>query len=184
MPGAYGEVLDLVLAYLPHAKHLGTVYVPAEVNTVFHRDQMVKAATERGMEMRVMAANSPTEVADAAMALATSGVDAITQITGNLTASAFPAIRYAAHQARVPVFSFQSTLVHEGALAGVVRDYYDGGREAAGLAVRVLRGESPASIPLVEFKKTVLMVNLETARELGITTPPAILASARDVVGK
>lgn len=184
MPGAYEEVLDLMLAYLPRARRIGTVYVPSEVNTVFHRDQMLKAAAARGVELRVMAANSSTEVADAAMALATSGVDAICQLSGNLTASAFPAIRHAAREAHVPVFAFQSALVHEGALAGVARDYYDGGREAAGLAVRILRGESPASIPFVEFKKTVLMVNLETARELGITTPAAILASAKEIVGR
>ncbi len=183
-PGAYQEVLDLMLAYFPHLKRIGSVYVPSEVNTVFHRDQMLAVATAHGVEFKAMAANSSTEVADAAMALATSNVDAICQLTGNLTASAFPAILHAAREARIPVFGFQGALVHQGALAGVARDYYDSGREAAGLAVRILRGESPATIPLVEFKKTMLMINLDTARELGITTPPAILAGAREIVGR
>ncbi len=184
MPGAYEEVLDLVRAYLPNARRFGTVYVPSEVNTVFHRDSMLKAAAARGVELQVMAANSSTEVADAAMALAVSGVDAICQLPGNLTASAFPAIRQAARQARLPIFAFQSEPVHDGALAGVVRDYYDGGREAAGLAARILRGESPASIPLIEYKKTVLVVNLQTAKELGITTPASVLAAANEVIGR
>jgi ABC-type uncharacterized transport system substrate-binding protein len=182
MPGAYEEMIDLVRTYLPNARRFGTVYVPSEVNTVFHRDSMLRATAARGVELKVMAANSSTEVADAAMALAISGVDAICQLPGNLTASAFPAIRQAARQARVPLFAFQGAPVYDGALAGVVRDYYDGGREAAGLAVRILRGESPKSIPLIEFKKTRLLVNLQTARELGITTPPSVLAAASEVV--
>jgi ABC-type uncharacterized transport system substrate-binding protein len=184
MIAAYDQMMTLVRSYLPSAKVLGTIYVPAEVNMVVQRDAFVASAKKAGIEIKMIAANSSTEVADAALALAASRIDAICQISGNLTASAFPSIAQAARQARLPVFAFQSSQVHAGAVAGVVRDYYDGGREAAALAARVMRGESPASIPFVPFAKTRFIVNLESARRLGLTTPPALVAKADEVVGR
>ena len=113
---------------------------------------MQKASrTAAGIELQAVAANSTAEVGDAALALIANGVDAICQIPGNLTASAFPSIAQAARQARMPVFAFQSSQVTPAPCWRVSRDYYDSGREAAALAARVMRGESPATIPFERF---------------------------------
>jgi len=65
----------------------------------------------------------------------------------------------------------------------VARDYKDSGRHAAHLAARIMRGESPATIPLEDFQKTRLIVNLDAARTLNITLPPALVQSAKEVIG-
>jgi ABC-type uncharacterized transport system substrate-binding protein len=134
--------------------------------------------------LKAIAANSATEVGDAALALAASHVDVICQLPGNLTAQAFPSIAQAAKRARLPIFAFQSSQIFAGAIAGVTRDYYDSGREAAHMAARVMRGESPAGMPFVGFSKTKLIVNVATAKALGITTPPAVEKRADQVVGR
>jgi putative ABC transport system substrate-binding protein len=57
------------------------------------------------------------------------------------------------------------------------------GREAALLAIRVMRGESPAKMPFVPVRKTRLIVNRTAARVCGLTLPPAVLQRAQEVIG-
>jgi ABC-type uncharacterized transport system substrate-binding protein len=180
--GAYGDMLPLIKVVAPHARILGTIYVPAEINMVTQLEQLKRAAAPAGMEIRAVAANSPAEVADAALALIANGIDAFCQIPGNLTASAFPTIAHAARQGRTPVFAFQSSQVRAGAVLGVSRDYYDSGHRAAALAARVIRGESPAQIPFEGFAGTKLLINVDAAKAVGLTIPPDILARADEIV--
>jgi putative tryptophan/tyrosine transport system substrate-binding protein len=181
---AYDKMLPLIKEYMPHVRTLGTVYVPAEVNMVSQLAVLQKAVAAHGLELKPIAANSATEVGDAALALAAAHVDAICQLPGNLTAQAFPSIAQAAKRARLPIFSFQTSQVLAGAVAGVTRDYYDSGREAAHIAARVMRGESPATIPFVGFSKTKLVVNIEAAQAAGLKTPAAVVQRADQVAGR
>ena len=96
----------MIRAYLPKARVLGTVFTPAEVNMVSQKAVLEDAARTRGFEVRAVAANSTTEVADAALSLVASHVDAICQIPGNLTVAAFPNIAQVARRGRVPLFAF------------------------------------------------------------------------------
>lgn len=184
MLGPYEKMLALVREVMPRAKVLGTVYVPAEVNMVHQRDALVKVAGPAGFEIRSMAANTSIEVADAAMALATSGVDAICQIAGNLTVTAFPGIATAAARTRLPVFVFQGSQLRAGGVLAVARDYHGSGMASGELAARVIRGESPATIPFVEYAPTKLLVNLDVARRIGFTIPEAVINRADEVVGR
>jgi ABC-type uncharacterized transport system substrate-binding protein len=181
---AYDKMIPLIREYMPQVRTLGTVYVPAEVNMVSQLAVLKTAVAAAGLELKPIAANSATEVGDAALALAAAHVDVICQLPGNLTAQAFPSIAQAARRAKLPIFSFQTSQVLAGAVAGVTRDYYDSGREAAHVAARVMRGESPAAIPFAGFSKTKLVVNLDAARAMGLATPAAVVKRADQVVGK
>jgi ABC-type uncharacterized transport system substrate-binding protein len=182
--GAYDQTMPLIKEFLPNVRTLGTIYVPAEINMVSQLAVMQKAAQAAGLELKPIAANTATEVGDAALALTTQRIDAFCLIPGNLTAQAFPSIAQAANRAKLPVFSFQTSQVQGGAIAGMTRDYYDSGRDAAHMAARVMRGEAPASIPFVGFAKTKLIVNAGAARTLGITPPAAVLKRADQVIGQ
>jgi ABC-type uncharacterized transport system substrate-binding protein len=182
--GAYGEMMPFVRQILPKARVLGTVYVPAEVNMVSQLAVMERAVRDAQMSLISVAANSATEVQEAALALVARHVDAICQLPGNLTAAAFPSIAQVARRARVPVFVFQSSQARDGAILAVARDYYESGRESGKVAARVMRGESPALIPFVGFSGTKLLVNVDAAREIGLTMPAAILQKADEVIGK
>lgn len=184
MMSAVEPMLDLIHESMPAARVLGTIYVPAEVNMVQQRDLLLKVAATKGFEIKSIAANSSGEVADAALALSTGGVDAICQIPGNLSVTAFPSIAQAARRARVPIFVFQSAQVYAGAVLAVSRDFHGAGVESGRLAARVIRGESTASIPFLEYAPTKLMVNLDAARQIGFTIPPAIVGRAVEVVGR
>ena len=178
VPAAYEEMVALIREVLPQARVLGTLYVPAEVNTVYHRDRFNDAARKAGFEYVTVAANTASEVGDAALSLASRKIDAICQLPGNLTASAFPTIAEAARRARLPLFGFQTSAAESGAHLVVARDYRDAGAAAARLAVRIMRGESPASIPFEPASDTKLIANVKAANAIGLRIPETVLARA------
>jgi ABC-type uncharacterized transport system substrate-binding protein len=180
----YDQTMPLIKEFLPHVRTLGTVYVPAEVNMVAQLEVMKKAVKAAGLELKAVAANSPTEVGDAALALAAQHVDAICQLPGNLTAQAFPSMVQAAQRARLPMFVFQTSQIKAGAIGGLTRDYHENGRASGHIAARVMRGEQPATIPFEGVSKTKLILNDAAARSLGLTIPPAVLKRADQVIGK
>jgi ABC-type uncharacterized transport system substrate-binding protein len=184
MAAAFEEMLALIRGILPSARTLGTLFVPAEVNTVFYKDRLQEATVKAGFELITVPANTSSDVGDAALALVSRRPDAICQVPGNLTASAFPSIAQAAARARVPVFAFQTSQVRTGASLVVGRDYRDSGRQAAALAARVMRGERPASLPFQAVTRTRLIVNLEAARRVGLVIPRRIVDRAAEVIGK
>ena len=182
--GGYDELLAIIRESFPSVRTMGTLFVPSEVNTVFHKDQLVEAARKVGIEIVAVAASTSAEVPDAALSLCSRRIDALCQIPGNLTASAFPSIAQAARRARLPIFAFQSSQARAGAAVVLARDYGDGGRESGLLAARVMRGESPATIPFQLVSRTKLIVNLEAARGAGLTLPPALIKRAEEVIGQ
>ena len=182
--GAYDEVIAVLQECMPSVRVVGTLFVPSEVNTVYHKDMMVKAANAAGIEVVALPVTSSTEVADAAIALCSRRIDALCQVAGNLLGSAFSAISQAARQAKLPIFAFLSTQAKQGAVVAVARDYYDGGREAGQLAARVMRGEDPATLPFQSLRTTRTIVNLKAARENRLTLPAALIERADEILGQ
>jgi putative ABC transport system substrate-binding protein len=181
--GAYEELLDVIQEVMPRARRLGTLFVPAEVNTVFHRDRMLEATRKRNFTLATVAANTSSDMPDASLSLASLPLDAIAQLPGNLTSAAFPSLAQAGQRARLPIFAFATSQARGGAMIAVARDYDDGGRESAQMAARVMRGEAIATMPFQEVKTTKITVNLDVARAAGITIPPALIARAHTVLG-
>lgn len=180
---ANDEALSLVRTHFPNIRKLGSLYCPAETNMVHYKIALDEAARRNGFEVVYVPAETATDVPDAAAALMSRDIDAVLQIPGNLTASAFGSISAAAQRGRIPVFAFQKSQALGGALMVVARDYHDSGRLAAGLAARIMRGEDPKRIPLQDFGGTNLIVNLDAARALDIPVPPALAKSAKEVIG-
>ena len=176
------EALTLIRTHFPSIRRIGSLYCPAETNMVAYKKGLDAAAKKDGFETVYVPADTATDVPDAAAALMSRDIDAVLQMPGNLTASAFGSIGEAARRNHLPVFAFQKSQAIGGAMVVVARDYYDSGRHAAQLAARIVRGENPKNIPLEDFAKTSLIVNLEAARKLDIVIPPALVRSAAEVI--
>ena len=170
----YAETVDLIRELLPDARRLGNLVVPAEVNSVFNTARLVDAAATRGIEVVTVPVNSSSELSDATLALLAQNVDAICQVGSNLTIAGFASIVRSAQQARVPVFGFLSSDARNGAVAVIARDSYESGFAAGLLAVRVIQGESPATMPFRELTSSKLIVNLTAAKLAGVTVPDAL----------
>jgi ABC-type uncharacterized transport system substrate-binding protein len=180
----FAGMLRVVRECLPDARRVGTLFCPAEVSSAFYRDELTRAAHQAGIEVEAVPANTSAEIVDAATALCGRPIDAVCQISDNLTSAGFAGIVKGARQATKPLFVFQSSQVEGGAAVGVCRDFEDAGREAGLMVVRVIRGESPAGIPFQLSKANRLLVNPAAARQAGMTLPPALQARADKVVGQ
>jgi ABC-type uncharacterized transport system substrate-binding protein len=179
---AYNEMMTVFKKLMPKAKRVGTLFVPAESNSVLHNELLGAEAKKFGVELVSLPANNSTEVPDAALALAASRIDAIIQIPGNLTAVSFTSIAKAANQSKLPVFAFQTVQAQEGASVVLAKDYYDFGKEAAVLAARLMRGENPKDMPFVGLDKTNLILNLKSAKISNLHIPKSIIEDALTVI--
>jgi putative tryptophan/tyrosine transport system substrate-binding protein len=87
-----------------------------------------------------------------------------------------------AAQHAMPTLFLDSTSVQAGALASYGPNIQDSFRRVGMYAGRILKGENPADLPVIQPTKFELMFNLKTAKELGLQIPPNLLAIANEVI--
>ena len=88
----------------------------------------------------------------------------------------------AAARNNVPAVSWASTFARDGGLLSYGGDPVDLYRRAASYVDRILRGEKPGDLPVQFPTKFEMVLNLKTAKVLGITVPPSLLARADEVI--
>jgi putative ABC transport system substrate-binding protein len=83
---------------------------------------------------------------------------------------------------KLPTMFHDPSLVAQGALVSYGVSYHEVGRLSAKYVQRVLTGTSPEKLPVEAFSRIALVVNLKTARELGLTIPQSVLLRADQVI--
>lgn len=179
-----GPLLDLIKKYYPHIKRIGTLYCPAEANSVDLFQMLQSEAAKRNIAVESVAVATPGELADAAMSLASKPIDAILQISDNLSSGGFSAITRAARQVKKPLFSLNSTTIPLGSAVVMGRDYETCGEATAALVLRVLQGESPAGIPIQVAPRITTAASLPNAKALNMEIPQALLGEMDTVTEK
>ena len=87
-----------------------------------------------------------------------------------------------AAQHKLPAVYWDRSIVAEGGLISYGPDFTDQFRRAAGYVDRILKGEKAADLPVQAPIKYVTAINLTTAKALGLTVPPSLLARADEVI--
>lgn len=172
------ESLDLIQKHFPQYKRLGSLYCPNETNSVDLKQALEAACKERGLVLETVAANTASDLPDAAVALMSRKIDAVVQISDNLCTGGFTAIARAARQTQKPLIGLNSTMGALGAAISFGRDYHDAGVSTVRLIERFVQGEDLGKIPFVLPPKIVKDINLENARAVGMTIPQALIDEA------
>jgi len=140
------------------------------------------AARILGVQTTVVTARSANEIEKAIQAAAQQRVDALT-IGGDPLFSRFRdqiaalAVRY-----RIPAISRYREEAKAGVLMSYGPSFSDSYRQAGVYAGRILKGEKPADLPVVQPTRFELVINLKTANTLGLSVPPTLLARADEVI--
>jgi putative ABC transport system substrate-binding protein len=142
-----------------------------------------KAARSLGLELQVLNANTAGEI-DAAFATFAQPHRAGALLIGGeafLTSRREQIIALAAHHA-IPTIYNQREWTTAGGLMCYGFDYLEHSRQIGIYVGRILNGEKPADLPVQQATKTELVINLKTAKALGITVPITLLGQADEVI--
>lgn len=179
----FDRMIEYIKKCLPNVKRIGTLFSTTELNATYYRSQLLAAANKAGIEVESFGVNSRLDVSQAMQALCSKNkLDAICQIEDNLTSSAFPSIVQVANQFKLPVFSFVDGQARAGSALVVAPDYYEAARSAASIISRIIKGESPATIPFQRVSKFSVIANTANAAAVGLTIPQEILNAANEVI--
>jgi len=177
-----GTQIQLVVDIMPDVKKLGVIYNAGEVNSKVQVDELKKVAPAMGITEIVEAtAATSADVLAAAQSLV-GRVDAIWIPTDNTVVSAFESVVKVSEDNQIPLFAADVATVERGAIGTPGIDYYQLGRECGQVAARILKGESPADIPVKKVDMTDLFLNPSAAERMGVTIPQSVLDQATEIV--
>jgi putative ABC transport system substrate-binding protein len=135
-----------------------------------------------GLDFVAQAANSPEEVRARVDALAAVQADAYFFVPDSLILAHDQLVVDAANRIGMATMSHELDVVARGALAGYGPNYRELGRNAGELVIRILNGTPAHELPVQASTGIALAINLKTARALGLTIPPTVLARADEVI--
>ena len=140
----------LIKRVAPKARSIGVLFSPGEGLSVLLKDKLTTAAKKAGLSVVAMPINNAGEGTEATNALLAKNVGAI-EIFGNAAHAAFESIIAAAKEKNVPVFSPSPFEIMKGASAAIFPDFQEGGVAAGHMIAKILKGESPATIPFYKL---------------------------------
>ena len=140
------------------------------------------AAPSFGMEVIPINVREPAEIERAVTAFAKSSNGGLI-VTGSPLAQLHRGIIISlAARHKLPAVYFERFFVADGGLISYGPEFVDQYRRAAGYVDRILKGEKPADMPVQAPTKYELVINLRTAKALGLTVPQSLLATANEVI--
>ena len=174
--------VELVRELLPKAAVVGLVLNPNIPNGELDAADMEKAARGLGLKTHVLHAISDQEVEAAFAKFAELKIDALLVVPDPSFQSRRDQFVQLAARYVVPTIYYSREYVAAGGLVSYGASFTGTFRQAGNYVGRVLRGAKPADLPVWQPTKFELAINLKTAKTLGITVPPQLLARADEVI--
>jgi putative ABC transport system substrate-binding protein len=177
-----GKQLQLLHELKPDATKVGFLVNPAAPDVAAQTDRAQAAAEGLGLTLLIVQARAERDFETVFATLAEEHAGALAVSGDEFFLSQAPRIvGLAAHHAIPAVYSVRQFPV-AGGLASYGASLTDALHRAGGYAGRILKGAKPADLPVVQTTKFELVINLKTAKALGLTIPTAVLAGADEVI--
>ena len=177
-----GKWLELLKEVAPRVTRAAILRDPAIAAGPAEFAAIQAVAPSFGVELRPLDVRDAGEVERTITAFA-QGANGGLIVTGSVWASIHrKLIITLAAQHKLPAVYNTGYYATDGGLIGYGPDYSDLCRRAAGYVDRILKGEKPADLPVQAPTKYELVINLKTAKALGLTVPPQLLARANEVI--
>ncbi len=144
--------------------------------------KLVTAARALGVKLQVLLARDPATIDNAFLAMKTEHAQALIVIPSKAYIQHREHIIKHAAKNRLPAIYFQPIFVENGGLMSYGPDFADEFRRLGIFVDKILRGTKPAGLPVQQPTKFELMINLKTAKQIGLTIPPNVLVRANEVI--
>lgn len=163
------SVMNLIFAQNPDAKKIGLLYDVGQDSSTATIEHAKAYLDDKGVEYVERTATTAEEVALAAQALVSDGVDAVFTPTDNTIMKAELAIYETFADAGIPHYTGADSFALNGAFLGYGVDYANLGRETADMIASILtEGKDPAATPVITFDNGTATVNTEICEKLGL----------------
>jgi putative ABC transport system substrate-binding protein len=178
-----GKWLELLTQIAPNVTRVAIIRDPARVSgTGQFGDAIATAAQSLRMELTPINVDDPAVIERAISAFARAPNGGLIVTSSGFAMDYLDLIVTLAGRHALPAVYYERSFVTAGGLISYGPDFVDQYQRAAAYVDRILKGEKPADLPVQMPTKYGLVINLKTAKALGLTVPPSLLASADEVI--
>jgi putative tryptophan/tyrosine transport system substrate-binding protein len=180
--GLSGKRLQLLTEVAPKLSRVGVLWNRANPGVDSQVADIRSAASILGVRLQLVEFRGSDELEGALASLAATRSDALIVPTDAAVFQQRARVIAFTARNRLPAIYAQRETVEDGGLMAYASSQIDMWRRAATYVDRILKGAKPADLPVEQPTKFELVINLKTARALGLTIPPALLARADEVI--
>jgi putative ABC transport system substrate-binding protein len=177
-----GKGLGLLHEFVPNAALIALMVNPNLPESARTQSDTQEAARTLGRQLLVLNASTPSEIGAAFATLRQRRAGALLVGGDPFFSSRRQQIVALAARDAIPAMYFNREFVAEGGLMSYGNDVADAYRRAGLHVGRILKGEKPADLPVDQATKFELVINLKTAKALGLDVPPGLSARADEVI--
>ena len=174
--------LQLLKEAIPDARRVVVIFNPESPPNRIVISRLKEAAPGLGVRLKIFSVRTVEELRSAFAGLSRKNVDAVLIVDDASMAALGDEILQMGFKARLPIVYAHKPLARKGVLLSYAVDHAAMFRRAAEYVDKILKGAKPADLPIEQPTKFELVVNLKTAKTLGMTIPRSILLRADEVI--
>ena len=177
-----GKRLELLQETFPKAARIAVLLDPGDASKIVELKEIQAAAKALGVKLQVIEVRNPSDFQGAFKAAAKERAGALLVLQSAVTNTGRKTIVELATKNRLPTMWAESGLMDSGGLMSYGPNYGDLFRRAATFVDKILKGTKPADLPVEQPMKFEFVINLNAAKQIGLTVPPNVLARADRVL--
>ena len=181
-PEASGKRVELLKEAVPGITRLGVLWNSENPVSGPELKETEEAARAGGLELQSIGVAKPGEFAQAFNSLSAKQAGAVLVLSDAMFFGNRKQIADLAIARRLPAVSWSNEFAKSGFMMSYGPDVYELAQRAAIYVDKILKGSKPSDLPIEQPTKFEFVVNLKTAKALGLTVPPALLARADEVI--
>src|SRR5450756_100341 len=174
--------LGLLKELLPKLRRVAMLWNKDDLGMSLRYDASAKAAEAMGVGVQALGVREPDDFNEAFTAMDREPPDAILMVSDSLTVLNRKRVFEYAAAHRLPAIYEYDPLVREGGLMSYGPDLRESFERAASMVDRIFKGAKPSDLPFEQPTRYLFVINLKTAKSIGLEIPPTVLALADEVV--
>ncbi|MFL5038875.1 MAG: ABC transporter substrate-binding protein [Xanthobacteraceae bacterium] len=174
--------LELLRQFIPKVRTIAMLVHPNTAETETERKEIQVAAEKMGLSLIILDVTSGGDIEAAFATLAARGADSLLVGTGTFTFNSREQIVSLAARQAIPAMYSAREYTDAGGLMAYGSSISGAYRQASLYAGRILKGEKPANLPVMQSTRFEFVINLKTAKILGLEFHPQLLATADEVI--